>query len=85
MIDVYLRPGRTVKIHVPLGRYRLLIASGDSWYGMEHLFGDRGGYAEAEERLDFVQLSDRIRGHTIELQESILGNLKERAIARGSF
>lgn len=85
VIDVYMRPGRAVKIQVPLGQFRLLIASGDTWYGPEYLFGDRGGYAEAEQRLDFDQVRDRIRGHTIELQESILGNLRERAIARGSF
>lgn len=85
VIDVYVRTGRSAEIRVPLGRYRLLIASGDKWYGLEHLFGNRGAYGEAEKHLDFVQLRDRLRGHTIELQESIQGNLKKRAIARREF
>jgi hypothetical protein len=83
--DLYLRPGRTAKVSVPLGRFRLLIASGSVWYGTELLFGDKGGYSEAEDRLDFTQTTDRVRGHTIRLQESVLGNLKVRSIRRLAF
>ena len=38
---LFIRGGERVKILMPLGRYRIKIAAGSTWYGLKHLFGPR--------------------------------------------
>jgi len=48
-VDMFIRPGGSATVNVPQGKYYLLIASGETWHGMEGLFGSAGNYSESEE------------------------------------
>src|SRR5204863_9360044 len=43
-IVIFVRGGETYATKVPLGRYHLRAATGETWYGREDLFGPRTQY-----------------------------------------
>ena len=53
VVTVYIHPGETVSIDVPLGRYRMYYATGLEWYGTTHLFGPNTQYSKADTILRF--------------------------------
>lgn len=48
-VDLFITSGGSATVYVPQGMYYLLIASGETWYGVEGLFGDNGSYSETAE------------------------------------
>lgn len=42
----FVKAGKTIKLRLPAGSYRLVYASGDSWFGKKHSFGPTGNYQE---------------------------------------
>lgn len=44
--SAFVKKGKTIKLRLPAGNYRLVYASGDSWYGKKHSFGPTGQYQE---------------------------------------
>jgi hypothetical protein len=50
-VDLFVRPGGSATVYVPRGDYYLMVASGETWYGVEDglLFGDYGDYTQTEE------------------------------------
>lgn len=85
VLTAFLRAGETADLNVPLGNYRLLYASGETWYGTEHLFGPVTDYGAADETLLFNVEGNTIHGHNIELYERIGGNLKSKKITAADF
>lgn len=73
---VFIRRGSTAELAVPLGSYRLKFASGDRWYGLDHLFGPSTSYSYVRERMDFTRSGNSLMGHRIELIPQVGGNLK---------
>lgn len=49
LADMFIRSGGSATVYVPKGMYYLLIASGETWYGVEGLFGDKGTYSQTGE------------------------------------
>ena len=49
VMSVFVRSGTTVEVDVPLGNYELRYASGETWYGHKHLFGQDTAYSKADE------------------------------------
>ncbi|MDR0929303.1 MAG: hypothetical protein LBM74_06255 [Oscillospiraceae bacterium] len=49
-VDLFVRPGGYATIYTPKGMYYVMIASGETWYGLEDglLFGDYGNYTQTE-------------------------------------
>lgn len=39
-LGVFVVGGKSAKVNLPTGYYRVTCVSGDSWYGLEHLFGN---------------------------------------------
>lgn len=43
-----------ITVKVPAGKYYVYLASGDRWYGTEHLFGEDAEYSKMDEIMDFT-------------------------------
>jgi tetratricopeptide (TPR) repeat protein len=98
-IWIFVRGGETYSTTVPLGIYTLRIASGDTWFGRDDLFGPntrffrlrakQGGADASIERLQFTatrtKIGTRFIGVTIDLQGSVVGNLEQEAMTRKEF
>ena len=46
VVSAFIRSGETLTIRVPIGSYRLVFATGSTWYGDLHSFGPNGDYRE---------------------------------------
>lgn len=73
-----IRGGETAQVVVPLGRYRITIASGKSWQGPEKLFGFTGEVKVAVDPMDFYRTGNKTMGNTIDLRSRINGNMQTR-------
>lgn len=85
IVSVFIHPGKTVKIHVPLGKYEMYYATGTSWYGRKDLFGKKGGRYKADTILNFYEDNNGFMGHTIELIKQVGGNLETHAVSEDEF
>jgi hypothetical protein len=85
IVGIYVVGGRKIEVDVPLGRYEMRYASGQSWYGLKHLFGKETSYAKADDAFEFDIQGDYVRGHTVELIEQINGNLDTHPIPAAAF
>lgn len=74
VLMTFVPGGSTAKLEVPLGIYRIKIASGDTWYGMDDLFGPSTRVQTAEKPLQFYAEGNTITGHTLHLQSVAGGN-----------
>lgn len=80
-VDLFIRPGGSATVHVPKGFYYLLIASGETWYGVEGLFGDTGYYSSTSE----TEILSSKYYHTIELQTAEEGNMSTYGASMSDF
>jgi uncharacterized protein YceK len=70
-VSAFIRPGEKATVRVPKGMYYILLASGEIWYGEEHLFGDSGSYARTED----IEIMGSNYYHTITLGGAENGNM----------
>lgn len=56
-LSFYVRAGDTVTVGVPAEHLYVYFASGQTWYGEDHLFGDSTSYSKDDQLLDFKQYS----------------------------
>lgn len=75
-----VRQGSTADVQVPLGRYRLTIMEGTSWYGPPSYFGRSMSANESIHSIDFYKVADGTIGHTISLTGRVNGNLQTRPV-----
>lgn len=68
VLMTFVSGGSLDKLEVPLGIYRIKIASGDTWYGLDDLFGPGTRVQTAEKPLHFYAEGSTITGHTLILQ-----------------
>lgn len=54
-LSFYVRAGDTVTVGVPCEYLQVYFASGSTWYGNKHLFGENTAYAKDVKALDFVK------------------------------
>ncbi len=89
VLTVFVRGGTPVQVKVPLGNYVVKYASGQTWYGYEHLFGPQTGYSKAETTFSFQRETTRegisISGYTITLFKVQNGNLSTQTIRKDEF
>ena len=79
--SVFMYPGTTIEIPVPLGTYNIKYACGETWYGFTNYFGPYGSYAKADDVFEFTYEY----GHTITLYPVTNGNLTTENIPLSSF
>ena len=56
-LSFYVRAGDTVTVNVPDKYLFVYFASGTTWYGEDHLFGNGTNYYMDDEMIDFVSHS----------------------------
>jgi len=82
----FVKRGNTVKLDVPLGTYRVYYATGDIWYGTQHLFGSSTIYCKCDGTFNFYISSDGYySGYTLELIEQHNGNLDTETVNPSEF
>lgn len=54
-MSFYVRAGDTVTVGVPAEYLYVYFASGDTWYGMTYLFGERTSYSMDDDLRDFTE------------------------------
>jgi hypothetical protein len=52
---LFVRSGGTVTAYLPIGAYKLRFASGETWYGEQHYFGDGTFYGEMADKINPAQ------------------------------
>ena len=85
VLDVFVRGGTTVDLEVPLGTYQLKYASGQNWYGTEHLFGPETAYNKADTPFRFYIQGQQISGYTVTLYRVSDGNLRTSELPPDQF
>lgn len=84
-IAFYLEKGKSYKIEVPVGVYKLFYATGDTFYGRQLRFGDETRCYTSDELLDFYCDGEYYNGHTITLYAVTDGNFDTDEIPESSF
>lgn len=77
---VPIHRGDTAQLRVGFGRYEMVLASGDPWYGPQKLFGRLGDRRQTRDPLHFYRQGDHSVGHRIDLAGRFDGNLPTRAL-----
>jgi len=85
VMSIFIRAGATVEVPVPLGIYRIKLASGSTWYGDSVRFGPHTSYAQLDNDFIFAIEGDQYAGHEIRLQKISHGNLKEAPLTAEDF
>lgn len=80
---IFIRSGQSADVNVPLGTYEMKYATGENWYGTEHLFGPSHltQKFKADDTFRFFDEGDYYMGHTIELISQAGGNLETQSIS----
>lgn len=81
----FIRGGETASINVPLGKYEIYYAHGDTWIGTKYLFGDDTKYYKADDVFNFYQDDNCVYGWDIELYRQSGGNLSTEEISANEF
>ena len=79
-LSFYVRAGDTVTVNVPREYLYVYFASGDTWYGPEHLFGDETSYSMDDEIQNFIDYT-----LTYTLYPVTHGNFSETPISADQF
>lgn len=85
MFTVFVRGGETIEVKVPVGKYRVKYASGQTWYGHSELFGPGTSYSKANSPFEFRKTPDGYSGYTITLYKVRHGNLRTSDIRASDF
>lgn len=85
VIELFVRGGSSLTVDVPVGRYRIRYATGETWYGLKNLFGPSTGYSEAERDFEFEKTARGVSGFTITLYRVAHGNLQTKALSPAAF
>lgn len=89
VLTMFIRAGNEVTANVPAGRYNVKVASGLTWYGPKHLFGNSSDCQLLGEPFTF-SVTESLTGRewtewVVELTPQVLGNLKAQQIQIEDF
>ena len=84
-LTVFVRSGHQVDMRVPFGTYVVKYASGQKWYGYQHLFGPDTAYTKADSTFAFRREGNQIKGFSITLYTVEGGNLSTLPITPKDF
>lgn len=77
--------GDSAEVLVPLGDYKIYYATGSTWYGKDHLFGDETVRYECDGTFDFYYSASQYEGWTLTLYAVAGGNMGTERIAEAQF
>lgn len=80
VLGFFVNAGSTVTVGVPGQSLTVYFAMGNTWYGLEHLFGDGTSYSKDDNPVDFSQ-------YTIEydLSPVVDGNFQQTTVDEDEF
>ena len=67
VMDTFIYGGSSVLVRVPLGKFELRYASGQTWHGYHRLFGSETLYGKANYVFDFRMEANRLTGFSVAL------------------
>jgi hypothetical protein len=90
---IYVTGGRPFQTKAPLGTYKIRGASGNTWYGVSHLFGQGTRYFKLQskgrgansDQFRFYRSGREVHGFRIILIKQAAGNLETEAIKPEDF
>ena len=86
VVTLFVNPGETARIMVPLGSYKMICASGEIWYGPRYLFGPDTTYTKASKIYEFEkEASGKIEGWSIDMTPQEEGNLHMDEVSKGQW
>lgn len=85
VLTLFIRDGQSARVDVPIGTYEMRYATGDTWYGPEHLFGPETDRYKAESKFFFYRDGGQVSGYSVELVIQEGGNLDTRRIPESEF
>lgn len=85
VITMYVKGGATYETKVPVGTYQIHYATGQTWYGVRHLFGSATAYSETVGNFTFAIQGNEAQGNEIELVPQLGGNLATKMISAAQF
>jgi hypothetical protein len=85
ILTLFLRQNSSLEINVPLGKYKLRYASGNTWYGETDLFGPSTLYGKSDEVLSFEKQGMYLSGHQLKLRKIVNGNFSTQKIRPEEF
>jgi hypothetical protein len=86
-VGIFVKGGQRIEVEVPAGQYHMRYASGETWRGMQHLFGPGSmtSYQASSDIFNFNLSGGYYRGYTVELIRQAGGNMDTRSISASSF
>lgn len=84
-LKFYVDAGSSVELLVPLGTYEVYYATGEIWYGENHLFGTETAYYKCDGEFTFSESEDGYNGWTLTLETAWNGNLDTDKIDANKF
>ncbi|MFS8980902.1 hypothetical protein PO002_42005 [Cupriavidus necator] len=85
VLVTFVRGGAISSINVPLGVYRVKMAGGEAWYGLDDLFGPSTNVKVGDKPLQFYASGNTIMGHTLHLHGVQNGNFPTSKGGRQKF
>lgn len=85
VMTMYVKGGTTYETNVPVGTYQIHYATGQTWYGIRHLFGPATAYSETVGNFTFSIQGNEAQGNEVELVPQIGGNLATKTISAAQF
>lgn len=84
-MSFYVEGGKPVEVLVPLGTYEIFYATGDTWYGREHKFGEATSTFKCDKEFTFSISDHSYTGWTLTLYAVSNGNLSTTYIPESDF
>ena len=84
-VSFLVEGGKNIEKDVPLGKYEIFYACGDTWYGAEHLFGSETMRYRCEDVFDFTEDENGVYGWTLTLYAVSNGNLDTESVSDVDF
>lgn len=85
LMSFFVVGGKSAKVSVPLGDYEIFYATGKTWYGIEHKFGNDTKYYKCDDIFDFTEDNDGYLGWTVTLYAVYDGNMETKKIDEDEF
>ena len=78
-LSAFIKGGSTFVEHVPIGKYELKYAVGDTWYGTRWFFGPKTVFMKMDQVFEFKIQNNEIAGYRLDLylQPTGLGGNKQ--------
>jgi hypothetical protein len=90
VLTLFLRAGLKTSVEVPLGIYKIKIASGTHWYGINKVFGPTADYSliakpSGDSKMVFEVRGKEVMGHELRLRSVRNGNVRRKPISLKEF